>query len=163
MSLYLLVLCLIIKVFCLMCQLVINPCSGNHEHDWPGTGSFYGNTDSGGECGVLAETMFYVPAENRAKFWYRNICTLLNLISFPFICISMYLYEKWIAKWLAFTYSCVFICFINKCISTSISPYVAYNITSILGLISRCARNWFKQYYFHFPGTPPIMACSASA
>ena len=161
-----------------MCQLVINPCSGNHERDWPRTGSFYGNTDSGGECGVLAETMFYVPAENRAKFWYRNICTLLNLISFPFICISMYLYEKWIAKficismylyekwiakWLPFTYSCVFICFINKCISTSISLYVAYNITSILGLISRCARNLFKQYYFHFPGTPPIMACSASA
>lgn len=44
--------------------------SGNHERDWPGTGSFYGNLDSGGECGVLAETMFYVPAENRAKFWY---------------------------------------------------------------------------------------------
>lgn len=44
-------------------------CSGNHERDWPGTGSFYGNMDSGGECGVLAETMFYVPADNRAKFW----------------------------------------------------------------------------------------------
>ncbi|KAH6817967.1 purple acid phosphatase 27, partial [Perilla frutescens var. frutescens] len=44
--------------------------SGNHERDWPDTGSFYGGTDSGGECGVLAETMFYVPAENRAKFWY---------------------------------------------------------------------------------------------
>ncbi|PKI31480.1 hypothetical protein CRG98_048127 [Punica granatum] len=43
--------------------------SGNHERDWPGTGSFYENMDSGGECGVLAETMFYVPAENRAKFW----------------------------------------------------------------------------------------------
>ncbi|KAG5537189.1 hypothetical protein RHGRI_024576 [Rhododendron griersonianum] len=44
--------------------------SGNHERDWPGTGSFYNTQDSGGECGVLAETMFYVPAENRAKFWY---------------------------------------------------------------------------------------------
>lgn len=44
--------------------------SGNHERDWPGSGSFYENKDSGGECGVLAETMFYVPAENRAKFWY---------------------------------------------------------------------------------------------
>ncbi|CAL5430767.1 unnamed protein product [Camellia sinensis] len=42
---------------------------GNHERDWPGTGSFYGNMDSGGECGVLAETMFYVSAENRDKFW----------------------------------------------------------------------------------------------
>ncbi|XP_015894892.3 probable inactive purple acid phosphatase 1 [Ziziphus jujuba] len=46
--------------------------SGNHERDWPGTGSFYENLDSGGECGVLAETMFYVPAENRAKFWYST-------------------------------------------------------------------------------------------
>ncbi|WJX94501.1 putative inactive purple acid phosphatase 27 [Trifolium repens] len=46
--------------------------SGNHERDWPNTGSFYDTTDSGGECGVLAETMFYVPAENRAKFWYAT-------------------------------------------------------------------------------------------
>ncbi|CAL0318194.1 unnamed protein product [Lupinus luteus] len=46
--------------------------SGNHERDWPGTGSFYQNMDSGGECGVLAETMFYVPASNRAKFWYSS-------------------------------------------------------------------------------------------
>lgn len=28
--------------------------------------------DSGGECGVLAENMFYVPAENRANFWYST-------------------------------------------------------------------------------------------
>ncbi|XP_077250329.1 putative inactive purple acid phosphatase 27 isoform X1 [Tasmannia lanceolata] len=46
--------------------------SGNHERDWPGTGSFYDTMDSGGECGVLVETMFYVPAENRAKFWYST-------------------------------------------------------------------------------------------
>ncbi|KAH0460875.1 hypothetical protein IEQ34_008450 [Dendrobium chrysotoxum] len=46
--------------------------SGNHERDWPNTGSFYDTMDSGGECGVLAETMFYVPADNRAKFWYST-------------------------------------------------------------------------------------------
>ncbi|KAJ8510982.1 hypothetical protein OPV22_001416 [Ensete ventricosum] len=46
--------------------------SGNHERDWPNTGSFYGTTDSGGECGVLAETMFYIPAENSAKYWYST-------------------------------------------------------------------------------------------
>ncbi|CAB4280510.1 unnamed protein product [Prunus armeniaca] len=46
--------------------------SGNHERDWPDSGSFYDQNDSGGECGVLAETMFYVPAENRAKFWYST-------------------------------------------------------------------------------------------
>ncbi|XP_077227124.1 nucleotide pyrophosphatase/phosphodiesterase-like isoform X2 [Tasmannia lanceolata] len=44
--------------------------SGNHERDWPDSGSFYPTEDSGGECGVPAETMFYVPAENRAKYWY---------------------------------------------------------------------------------------------
>lgn len=49
-----------------MCLIV---CSGNHERDWPNSGSFYNTPDSGGECGVLAETMYYVPAENRAKFW----------------------------------------------------------------------------------------------
>ena len=44
-------------------------CSGNHERNWSDTGSFYGFMDSAGECGVLAETMFYIPAENRAKSW----------------------------------------------------------------------------------------------
>jgi hypothetical protein len=28
--------------------------------------------DSGGECGVPAQNMFYVPAENREQFWYEN-------------------------------------------------------------------------------------------
>ncbi|CAE5957399.1 unnamed protein product [Arabidopsis arenosa] len=46
--------------------------SGNHERDWPNSGSLYQGLDSGGECGVPAETMFYVPAENRAKFWYSS-------------------------------------------------------------------------------------------
>ncbi|XP_030542263.1 probable inactive purple acid phosphatase 27 [Rhodamnia argentea] len=46
--------------------------SGNHERDTPGTGSFYDTNDSGGECGVLAQTMFYVPADNIAKFWYST-------------------------------------------------------------------------------------------
>ncbi|XBI75884.1 hypothetical protein VPH35_069191 [Triticum aestivum] len=44
--------------------------SGNHERDWPNTGGFFDVEDSGGECGVLAETMYYYPAENRANFWY---------------------------------------------------------------------------------------------
>ncbi|KAF3327692.1 inactive purple acid [Carex littledalei] len=46
--------------------------SGNHERDWPNTGSFYAGFDSGGECGVLAETMYYVPTENRANYWYQT-------------------------------------------------------------------------------------------
>ncbi|KAL6863822.1 hypothetical protein ACP4OV_016725 [Aristida adscensionis] len=44
--------------------------SGNHERDWPDSGSFYNGTDSGGECGVLGETMYYTPTENRANYWY---------------------------------------------------------------------------------------------
>ncbi|KAI3516604.1 hypothetical protein L1887_15526 [Cichorium endivia] len=44
--------------------------SGNHERDWPNSGSFYENNDSGGECGVVAQTMFYVPTDNKDKFWY---------------------------------------------------------------------------------------------
>ncbi|KAJ7299509.1 hypothetical protein O6H91_Y217300 [Diphasiastrum complanatum] len=44
--------------------------SGNHERDWLTAGSFYKKTDSGGECGVLAETMFNMPANNKANFWY---------------------------------------------------------------------------------------------
>ncbi|KEH34962.1 putative phosphodiesterase I [Medicago truncatula] len=46
--------------------------SGNHERDWPNSGSFYDTPDSGGECGVPAETMYYYPAENKAKFWYAT-------------------------------------------------------------------------------------------
>ncbi|KAL7606313.1 hypothetical protein Lser_V15G17398 [Lactuca serriola] len=46
--------------------------SGNHERDFPNSGSFYDTPDSGGECGVPAETMYYVPANNRAKFWYAT-------------------------------------------------------------------------------------------
>lgn len=58
--------------YCIRCgvdDLLICLNSGNHERDWPGTGSFYDTMDSGGECGVLAQNMFYVPTENRAKFW----------------------------------------------------------------------------------------------
>ncbi|KAG2268197.1 hypothetical protein Bca52824_062752 [Brassica carinata] len=46
--------------------------SGNHERDWPHSGSFYHGVDSGGECGVPAETMFYVPNQNRDKLWYSS-------------------------------------------------------------------------------------------
>ena len=43
---------------------------GNHERTWENSGSIYNGLASGGECGVPAETLYYVPAENRAKFWY---------------------------------------------------------------------------------------------
>ncbi|KAH9551242.1 hypothetical protein CY35_09G005100 [Sphagnum magellanicum] len=43
--------------------------SGNHERDWPGTGSFYVTTDSGGECGVVYSTSHAMPA-TKDKEWY---------------------------------------------------------------------------------------------
>ncbi|XP_024519072.1 nucleotide pyrophosphatase/phosphodiesterase, partial [Selaginella moellendorffii] len=46
--------------------------SGNHERDWPNTGSFYNSTDSGGECGVVSSTVFNMPVQNRDKFWYKT-------------------------------------------------------------------------------------------
>ncbi|KAM0866648.1 hypothetical protein ACQ4PT_042481 [Festuca glaucescens] len=45
--------------------------SGNHERTYMDTGGFYNGNDSHGECGVPAETYFYVPAPaHRGKFWY---------------------------------------------------------------------------------------------
>ncbi|KAM0834857.1 hypothetical protein ACQ4PT_063320 [Festuca glaucescens] len=46
--------------------------SGNHERDFPNSGSFFNGTDSGGECGVLAETMYYAPRENKENYWYST-------------------------------------------------------------------------------------------
>lgn len=43
--------------------------SGNHERDSPVTGSFYNTSDSGGECGVPAQTLFNMPSTNRANYW----------------------------------------------------------------------------------------------
>merc|ERR1712232_1545758 len=37
---------------------------GNHERDWPGTGSA-GLTDSGGECGIAAQSRFRMPTPSR--------------------------------------------------------------------------------------------------
>ncbi|KAI4988855.1 hypothetical protein ZWY2020_036172 [Hordeum vulgare] len=44
--------------------------SGNHERDFPNSGSLYNGTDSGGECGVPAEAMYYAPTEKRDNYWY---------------------------------------------------------------------------------------------
>jgi predicted phosphodiesterase len=44
--------------------------AGNHERDWPKSGSFYVPLDSGGECGVPLSTMFNMPTKNKDKFWY---------------------------------------------------------------------------------------------
>ncbi|CAM6087264.1 unnamed protein product [Calypogeia fissa] len=44
--------------------------AGNHERDWPNSGSFYITTDSGGECGAVMLTMYPAPTKNKDKYWY---------------------------------------------------------------------------------------------
>jgi len=44
--------------------------TGNHERDWPGTGTrFEGARDSGGECGVALDKRFPMPAPAPGKGW----------------------------------------------------------------------------------------------
>ncbi|KAJ7295496.1 hypothetical protein O6H91_Y184800 [Diphasiastrum complanatum] len=43
---------------------------GNHERDFPKSGSYYGSTDSGGECGVPYETYFPMPVRAKDEPWY---------------------------------------------------------------------------------------------
>ncbi|KAJ7571287.1 hypothetical protein O6H91_01G157900 [Diphasiastrum complanatum] len=43
---------------------------GNHERDFPGSGSYYSTPDSGGECGVPYETYFQMPVQGKDKPWY---------------------------------------------------------------------------------------------
>jgi hypothetical protein len=43
---------------------------GNHERDFPGSGSVIGGSDSGGECGVTTEQRFIMPTSNQSLFWY---------------------------------------------------------------------------------------------
>jgi hypothetical protein len=45
--------------------------NGNHERDYPGSGSYYQNRDSGGECGVPTQVMYHMPTNNKAKSWYE--------------------------------------------------------------------------------------------
>ncbi|KAG0567487.1 hypothetical protein M758_7G139800 [Ceratodon purpureus] len=44
--------------------------TGNHERDFPGSGSVYPTPDSGGECGVPYETYFQMPSQGPDKPWY---------------------------------------------------------------------------------------------
>lgn len=43
---------------------------GNHERDYPSSGSYYGGTDSGGECGVAYERRMRMPRPADDKPWY---------------------------------------------------------------------------------------------
>ncbi len=61
--------------------------SGNHERDFLGTGSFFQNLDSGGECGVPAQTIYNMPTKNKAKYlcvFHKDqwLCFTLSLFDF---------------------------------------------------------------------------------
>ena len=46
--------------------------AGNHERDWPGTGTrfdFPPARDSGGECGVAYDKRFPMPLQGKDKEW----------------------------------------------------------------------------------------------
>ena len=45
-------------------------CIGNHERDFPKSGSFYVGSDSGGECGVPYEKRFPMPRPSLDEAWY---------------------------------------------------------------------------------------------
>ncbi|KAL5079753.1 hypothetical protein RYX36_008174 [Vicia faba] len=48
--------------------------SGNHERDWPNTGSFFNTPDSGGECGVPAETIEHDWREGSEQYKFIENC-----------------------------------------------------------------------------------------
>jgi len=45
-------------------------CDGNHERDFPNSGSYYNGTDSGGECGVPYRNRFLMPTSAPDNTWY---------------------------------------------------------------------------------------------
>ena len=61
------------QVSCSCCTLH----AGNHERDWPGTGTrfdFPPAKDSGGECGVPYDKRFPMPLPGPDKEWYVPVC-----------------------------------------------------------------------------------------
>eukprot|EP00730_Choanoeca_flexa_P014543 TRINITY_DN6397_c0_g1_i1.p1 TRINITY_DN6397_c0_g1~~TRINITY_DN6397_c0_g1_i1.p1 ORF type:complete len:368 (+),score=72.75 TRINITY_DN6397_c0_g1_i1:338-1441(+) len=53
---------------------------GNHERDWPNSGSAVGDTDSGGECGVPYERRFPMPTSSWDKPWYSFDYGVIHLL-----------------------------------------------------------------------------------
>ncbi|KAM7262532.1 hypothetical protein ACFE04_000215 [Oxalis oulophora] len=58
------------QIFPLASRVSYMTAIGNHERDYPDTGSLYQSTDSGGECGVPYETYFQMPTQGKDKPWY---------------------------------------------------------------------------------------------
>ncbi|KAL0919246.1 hypothetical protein M5K25_011329 [Dendrobium thyrsiflorum] len=51
-------------------QLSYMTAIGNHERDYPDSGSVYVTPDSGGECGVAYESYFQMPTSAKDEPWY---------------------------------------------------------------------------------------------
>jgi hypothetical protein len=56
--------------------------AGNHERDWPKSGTYYQGHDSGGECGVPYSHRFAMPNGHNDQYWYS---LKYGLIHFVFI------------------------------------------------------------------------------
>lgn len=124
-------------------------CSGNHERDWPGTGSFYANMDSGGECGVLAETMFYVPAENRQKFWYMTSEKQLSLV----VWIRCFFYRITFNNMTVYKHYIIF-----DQIEIRTTRQIILDLTAV---ILDCCTGYFfpPSYYLHIRKKPILLHC----
>ncbi len=53
-------------------QVAYMVCIGNHERDFPNSGSYYQGTDSGGECGVPYERRFPMPRPSLDEPWWAH-------------------------------------------------------------------------------------------
>lgn len=63
-------------------SVVYMPALGNHELDYPGENTYYQGTDSGGECGVITDSVLPLPhpAHRDAPWWSYNI-GLLHIVA----------------------------------------------------------------------------------
>jgi hypothetical protein len=58
------------QVSAISTRLPYMTCIGNHERDFPNSGSRFNGTDSGGECGVAYEVRYPMPTPGRDQPWY---------------------------------------------------------------------------------------------
>ncbi|ELR18962.1 diphosphonucleotide phosphatase 1, putative [Acanthamoeba castellanii str. Neff] len=58
------------QVSAISTRLPYMTCIGNHERDFPNSGSRYNGSDSGGECGVAYEARYPMPTPARDQPWY---------------------------------------------------------------------------------------------
>lgn len=55
---------------CCLARRSLSPLAFFSERDYPGSGSYYAGTDSGGECGVAYESRFHMPTSAKDQTWW---------------------------------------------------------------------------------------------